>query len=118
MVRRQDELDRRLTQLESGRPAAARAVRPAPPSPVVPSTPPLPAAPAPATRRPEPRPIETAFGLTWISRIGVITVVLALAFFFEYAFENQWITAWGRVGLGLACGAVSLFFGERFWRGS
>ena len=117
MVRRQDELERRLTQLEPGRPAAFRSVAPVPvalPTPPPPTTPP----PPPATQRPEPRRIETAFGLTWISRIGVITVVLALAFFFEYAFENQWITVWGRVGLGLACGAVALFFGERFWRGS
>jgi len=61
---------------------------------------------------------ETAFGLTWISRIGVVTVVLALAFFFEYAFENRWITEWGRVILGLGCGSASLFIGERLWRGA
>lgn len=61
--------------------------------------------------------LEAAFGLTWISRIGVITLVLALAFFFEYAFENHWITEWGRIALGWGCGAASLFFGERFWRG-
>src|SRR5690242_10732637 len=67
-----------------------------------------------ARRRPA---IEAAFGLTWISRIGVITVVLALAFFFEYAFENHWITEWGRLALGWAAGVLSLVFGERFWRG-
>src|SRR5579871_4522885 len=56
--------------------------------------------------------LEAAFGLTWISRIGVLTVVLALAFFFEYAFENHWITEWGRILLGVACGAGSLAIGE------
>ncbi len=65
-----------------------------------------------------PRGFETAFGLTWISRIGVLTVVLALAFFFEYAFENHWITEWGRILLGVGCGAISLFFGERLWHGA
>jgi uncharacterized membrane protein len=79
-----------------------------------------PAAPATEPRPPaaEPRPpvFEAAVGLTWISRIGVITIVLALAFFFEYAFERHWITNWGRIVLGWGCGAVSLFFGERFWR--
>jgi uncharacterized membrane protein len=61
--------------------------------------------------------LEAAFGLTWTSRIGVITLVLALAFFFEYAFENHWITEWGRIALGWGCGAASLLFGERLWRG-
>ncbi len=60
---------------------------------------------------------ETTFGLTWLSRIAVITVVLALAFFFEWAFENHWITGPARVGLGLAGGAAALAFGERLWRG-
>ena len=50
--------------------------------------------------------LETTFGLTWLSRIAVVTVVLALAFFFEWAFENHWITPPARVGLGLACGAL------------
>jgi uncharacterized membrane protein len=62
--------------------------------------------------------LEAAFGLTWSSRIGVITLVLALAFFFEYAFENHWITEWGRIALGWGCGTASLLFGERLWRGN
>jgi uncharacterized membrane protein len=59
---------------------------------------------------------ELNFGLNWISRIAVVTVVLALAFFFEYAFENRWITESGRVLLGLACGAVAFGAGEYFFR--
>jgi hypothetical protein len=46
----------------------------------------------------------------------VITVVLALAFFFEYAFENYWITEPARVGLGVLAGAAALISGERFCR--
>ena len=71
-----------------------------------------------ARAEPDSRRLETAFGLTWFSRIGAITVVLALAFFFEYAFENHWITETGRIGLGLACGTALLIFGERLWRGA
>jgi uncharacterized membrane protein len=54
--------------------------------------------------------------VNWISRIAVVTVVLALAFFFEYAFENRWITERGRVVLGLVFAAAALAAGERFWR--
>ena len=104
-TQRLDAIEERLARLESLVAASAPARPPAPPGP------------SPATPSAPPRTFETAFGLTWISRIGVVTVVLALAFFFEYAFENHWITEWGRVALGLGCGAVSLFFGERFWRG-
>ncbi len=120
IVRHQREIDDRLARLESlqerAAPEPVRAEAP-PPVPVLTPTSPQPAPPrveAEASR--EPRQIEAAFGLTWISRIGMITVVLALAFFFEYAFENRWITAWGRVALGLALGAVAGAFGERFWR--
>ena len=42
--------------------------------------------------------------------------MLALAFFFEYAFENRWITESGRVLLGLACGAAAFGAGEYFFR--
>lgn len=108
MVRRQTELEGRLERLELALklpPAVAAA-----PEPPVPR-------PAPAAPAANPKPgIETAFGLTWLSRIGVITVVLALAFFFEYAFENHWITEAARIGLGLVGGAAALFFGERFWK--
>jgi len=115
MVRRQAEVEQRLARLESALNVAPHATQSesgpavAPPPPASDMTPPR--------AEPRSRQIETAFGLTWISRIGVITVVLALAFFFEYAFENHWITEWGRVALGLGCGAASLFFGERLWGG-
>ena len=108
MVRRQTELEGRLERLEAALklPPAVSAA-PEPPAP----------RPAPPPPPPSPKPgIETAFGLTWLSRIGVITVVLALAFFFEYAFENHWITEMARIGLGLVGGAAALFFGERFWK--
>lgn len=108
MVRRQTELERRLERLEAAL-KLPPAVSPAPEPPV--------SGPAQAPPAVSPKPgIETAFGLTWLSRIGVITVVLALAFFFEYAFENHWITETARIGLGLVGGAVALFFGERFWK--
>lgn len=59
---------------------------------------------------------ELNFGLNWISRIAVVTVVLALAFFFQYAFENRLISETGRVALGLACGAAAFGAAEFFFR--
>src|SRR5215471_1363751 len=98
MERRIEALEQRLRRLEPGSPA------PPPPTSVAP--------PAPAPRR----ALEITFGLNWLSRIAAVTVVLALAFFFEYASENHWIAEPARVALGLICGAVALFAGDRFWR--
>ncbi len=122
MVRRQTEIERRLARIESALkivPAAPAETADRPPAQAVPPGPMPAAAPpgsAPSPRQQEPRLLEAAFGLTWLSRIGVVTVILALAFFFEYAFENHWITEWGRVALGLGCGAAALWSGERLWR--
>jgi uncharacterized membrane protein len=59
---------------------------------------------------------ELNLGLNWISRVAVVTVVLALAFFFQYAFENHLITESGRVLLGALFGAAAFGAGEWFWR--
>jgi uncharacterized membrane protein len=98
-----DALERRVEELER-RLSAAPAPKPRFQMP----------RPAPAVPRPQ---LETRVGVNWISRIAVLTVVLALAFFFEYAFENHWITESGRVLIGIGCGAAALAFGERLWRG-
>jgi hypothetical protein len=119
-------LEERLARLEAALVAHGIELPEAPPPPA-PNTagealPPVPIAPLPvppttSAASPEPRRnLETALGLTWISRIAVVTVVLALAFFFEYAFENHWITEIGRVLLGVGCGLAALAGGERFWR--
>lgn len=105
LERRVAELERKVGQRDAS--SGGPVLQPAAP-PVVPRTPPT------APRR----PLETTVGVNWISRIAVVTVVLALAFFFEYAFENHWITERGRVLLGLALAAAALAFGERFWRTS
>jgi uncharacterized membrane protein len=126
-----EAIERRLDALETQLAEfLAQTYRPVPPPiappPVIPPPfvrppvvpPPMagvPEAPPAAAPRP-PRDLETAVGLTWVSRIAVLTIVLALAFFFKYAFENHWITEWGRIALGLGAGAVAIFFGERFWR--
>lgn len=117
-----EEIERRLALLEAQvgvRPIPTRSPVPPPIAPPAPGPPPeLP----PLIQRPLSPPerspsIETAVGLTWLSRIAVLTIVLALAFFFKYAFENHWISEAGRVFLGVAAGAAALGFGEFLWRG-
>ena len=56
-------------------------------------------------------------GLTWINRVGVVTLVLGVAFFFKYAVEAGWIGEWARVLLGAAAGLAAVAVGERTWRG-
>ena len=83
-----------------------------------PERPTLPPAETPPGSTAEPEPaLESVFGLTWISRIGAVTLVIGVAFFFKYAFENEWITQTGRMLLGVAVGALAAGFGERLWRG-
>jgi len=57
---------------------------------------------------------ETSFGLNWLNRIGAFTLVLAIAFFFKYAIDNNWIGPTGRVLLGLMAGAALLGLAHYF----
>lgn len=107
-LQRLETIERRLDELAAQVARLGQGIAPAQP-------PPTPKPVRPAGSRPSMR-FETAVGLTWISRIAVVTVVLALAFFFEYAFENHWIGEGGRVLLGAGCGAAALATGERLWR--
>jgi uncharacterized membrane protein len=54
-------------------------------------------------------------GLTWINRIGVVTLVLGVAFFFKYAVDNRWIGEGGRVALGVLAGLALLAAADRLW---
>ena len=56
-------------------------------------------------------------GLTWINRLGVVTLVFGVAFFFKYAVESGWIGVGVRVLLGIAVGLAAIALGERIWRG-
>jgi uncharacterized membrane protein len=122
--RRLDAIERRLAHLEGESAPVEPEPAPAPaePAPAVQPPPlsPVPPEPAPeAAAPPEPestRAFETQVGLTWINRIGVVTSILAAAFFFKYAVDNQWIGEAGRVALGVLAGFATLAFGEYTWR--
>ncbi len=60
--------------------------------------------------------IESKVGLTLVNRIGAITLVLGIAFFFKWAVDNNWIGPAGRVILGLLAGFATLAAGDYIWR--
>lgn len=115
----QQALAERLARLEAAAgitPAAQPSAEPtavALPTPL-PEPPATPAAPQPhpVHRSPE---LETRMGLTWINRVGVVTLVLGVAFFFKYAVDNRWIGEGGRVALGVLAGLALLGLAERLW---
>src|SRR5205085_7934714 len=69
-----------------------------------------------APSSPEPPHLETRMGLTWINRIGVLTLVIGVAFFFKYAVDSQWIGETGRIVLGVLAGLATLAAGDFVWR--
>ena len=59
---------------------------------------------------------ETRVGGRWLLYIGIATLLLGLAFFIKYAFDNQWLTETGRVVLGTLAGLVMAGGGLRLAR--
>jgi uncharacterized membrane protein len=60
--------------------------------------------------------LEEAIGGRLMLWVGTIVLVLGVAFFLKYAFDNDWITESMRVGLGLIAGLGVAFAGDRFAR--
>jgi uncharacterized membrane protein len=117
MVTRQARTERRLEEIEralgiAGAPETPPAAEPPPAA----AARPLDAAPPRAEAAPPPPPLESRMGTIWVNRAGVVTVVLAVAFFFKYAVDNRWIGERGRVLAGALAGFVALAAAERFRR--
>jgi uncharacterized membrane protein len=123
VVRRQRELEQRIRALESpGAPEPIVTPPPLPrtePAPPVDSLPLPPRVPIPSRDSdgavPEPT-LETTFGLNWINRIAVLTLLLGTAFLFKYGVDNDWFGPGARVAFGIAAGIVALVAGDRMWR--
>ncbi len=60
--------------------------------------------------------IKSLFTENWLSKVGIITLVLGVAFFVKYAIDQDWINETGRVGIGILAGAAILFAGHRLRR--
>jgi uncharacterized membrane protein len=108
--------------------AAAEPVAPAPPPPAeiprkLPAAPEplIPASPAPPmfasqyadSLQPE-HSLESRIGSQWFNRIGILAVLIGVAWFLKFAFDNHWIGPLGRVLIGLVAGAGLIAWSERF----
>jgi len=56
--------------------------------------------------RDERKVFEKLLGTNWLSKIGIVTLVLGIGFFVKYAIDQNWINEVGRVGIGLIIGCV------------
>ncbi|MGB8029672.1 MAG: DUF2339 domain-containing protein [Terracidiphilus sp.] len=60
------------------------------------------------------RSLESRIGSQWFNRIGILAVLIGVAWFLKMAFDNHWIGPLGRVLIGLIAGAALIGWSERF----
>lgn len=58
--------------------------------------------------------LESIIGAHWLNRVGIAAVLVGVAYFLKYAFENDWIGPGMRVVIGVGSGALMLAWSERF----
>jgi uncharacterized membrane protein len=69
----------------------------------------------PAPDRDE-RTLESRIGSQWFNRIGILAMLIGMAWFLKLAIDNHWIGPLGRVLIGLIAGAAFIAWSERFQR--
>ena len=112
LIERQDTVEQRLLRIEGAMGLLPAAPVTEPMREIVPPPLPVPSAPPPFTTvAPEPE-LESRFGLGWLNRVAVVTLIFGVGFLFKYAVDNQWIGQGMRVALGVAAATLSLFVGE------
>jgi len=115
-----------LHEVEAGRtvervlPPAQFSVPVSAPAPT-PAPPPVPIAPPQfssleATAASDSQSLESRIGSQWFNRIGILAVLIGVAWFLKLAFDNHWIGPLGRVLIGLLAGAALIGWSERFHR--
>ncbi len=106
-------------KISAATPEKASAATTAKTSPVSPGTSAAPIAKTPAQTRPastkesKPSALKALFTENWLSKVGIITLVLGVAFFVKYAIDQNWINEIGRVGIGILAGAAILLVGHK-----
>jgi uncharacterized membrane protein len=110
------DLSARIASLE----AALQGMRGARPDlPAVASMPPPISRPAPPALKPAASPsasLETRIGAQLLNRVGILAVLIGVAWFLKLAFDRNWIGAPIRILVGLACAAGLVAWSERFRR--
>jgi uncharacterized membrane protein len=78
------------------------------------ATPVFPVAPSTSPRMREERSLESRVGSQWFNRIGIIALLVGVAWFLKFAFDNHWVGPAGRVLIGLLSGSALIAWSERF----
>ena len=107
------ELSGRIASLEAEM-QALRAAYPAPPAAEA-----YPSAHLPQVREVKPREVpslESRIGAQLLNRIGILAVLIGVAWFLKLAFDRNWIGPPVRVWIGLAAAAALVAWSERFRR--
>src|SRR5579862_3764238 len=60
------------------------------------------------------RSLESRIGSQWFNRVGILAVLIGMAWFLKLAIDNHWIGPAGRVIIGLIAGAGLIAWSERF----
>lgn len=60
--------------------------------------------------------LENRVGSQWFNRIGIVALLIGVAWFLKFAFDSHWIGPLGRVVIGVAAGAALITWSERFRR--
>ena len=60
--------------------------------------------------------LEGTIGKLWLNRIGIIAILIGVAYFLKYAFDSGWIGPGGRVAIGLIAGIAVVVWSESFRR--
>jgi uncharacterized membrane protein len=99
----------------AGPPEAAPMFAETAPPPLFPGPPPAPL--APPVEPPEPPPpararpgldLEQRIGARWATWVGIVAILVAIALFLKWAFDNEYLGPATRVALGLVAGLVML----------
>src|SRR6185437_10812444 len=92
---------------------------PGPPPPPMPHIPPRPDAGAPKfiqAAQSSSEDLEGTIGKLWLNRIGIVAILIGVAYFLKYAFDSGWIGQGGRVAIGLIAGIAVVVWSESFRR--
>jgi uncharacterized membrane protein len=92
---------------------------PVPPPPPMPHIPPRPDVAAPKFAQMEQHSsesLEGTIGKLWLNRIGIVAILIGVAYFLKYAFDSGWIGPGGRVAIGLIAGIAVVVWSESFRR--
>ena len=65
-------------------------------------------------RTEEKRSLESRIGSQWFNRIGILAMLIGMAWFLKFAIDNHWIGPLGRVLIGMIAGAGLIAWSQRF----